>query len=537
LSSRSEGSRSGDVKDRKRGIAVAEDLRKTGISVVGDLPWGTHFCYFYETKQDLLDSLVPYFKAGLESKEYCLWLISEPLTIEEAGNALRQAVPDLDGHLAEQSIEILPHKKWFLERSVFDLEAVIGALGQKLDQALARGYPGMRFSGNPAWLGEKDEKVLLEYEKALDQLVAGQPIVMSCTFQLATTQATAIFEVVRTHQFAGALRQGNWESVETPELKQTKAELKVLNEELDKLVLERTRELEKLNEDLRKDNEERRRLERQSAQIVGLVEYSDDAIMGKTVDGIITAWNKGAEDVYGYSEGEVVGKPVSILVTREDEELEILGKIKLGEHLKNFETVRRRKDGQHIYMSLTISPVRDAENRIIGAATIGRDITARKEVEEALRKKEEELEAKSVDLEEANTALKVLLRHREEDKAALEKAIVKNVEESVFPYIERLKSTRLDDRQAEYLNVIRANLENVVSPFLQKVTAGFANFTPMESEVAQLIRSGKTSKEIAALLGLSKRTIDTHRDGIRRKMGLLNKKANLRTHLVSLNNT
>src|SRR5437870_12490583 len=89
-------------------VTMAAELWKTGISVVGDVPWGTHFCYFYETTQDLLDTLVPYFIAGLENKEFCLWIVSnsELLTLEEAKDALRQALPDLERYLEEGSIEI-----------------------------------------------------------------------------------------------------------------------------------------------------------------------------------------------------------------------------------------------------------------------------------------------------------------------------------------------------------------------------------------------------------------------------------------------
>src|ERR1700704_5506931 len=79
--------------------ANENELRKTGISVVGDIPWGTHFCHFYETKEDLLATLVPYFKTGLENDEFCLWVISEPLTGADATIALRQAVPDFEQHL------------------------------------------------------------------------------------------------------------------------------------------------------------------------------------------------------------------------------------------------------------------------------------------------------------------------------------------------------------------------------------------------------------------------------------------------------
>src|SRR6267378_2274521 len=87
--------------------AMRTGLRKTGITTVGDMPWGTHFCHFYQTKQDLLDILVPYFKAGLENNEFCMWVISKPLTKVEATSALRQAVPDLGRHLGKRSIEFV----------------------------------------------------------------------------------------------------------------------------------------------------------------------------------------------------------------------------------------------------------------------------------------------------------------------------------------------------------------------------------------------------------------------------------------------
>src|SRR5258708_35727284 len=95
-------------------------LRNTGISVVGDMPWGTHFCHFYETKQDLLDTLVPYFKAGLENNEFCLWIVSQPLTAEEAKRALGQAVSDVDHHLAERNLEIHSHDEWYLHNGQYD---------------------------------------------------------------------------------------------------------------------------------------------------------------------------------------------------------------------------------------------------------------------------------------------------------------------------------------------------------------------------------------------------------------------------------
>ncbi|MGH7968537.1 MAG: MEDS domain-containing protein, partial [Limisphaerales bacterium] len=145
------------------------------------MPWGTHFCHFYETKQDLLEILVPYFRAGLEHNEFCLWVIAAPLTGVEAARALQRAVPDLEQHLADRrmeiqvigktagkalrqaipnlehnldrrSVEIIPHDQWYLKGGDFDSLRVLKSWKAKLKEALARGYAGMRVHGNEAWL-------------------------------------------------------------------------------------------------------------------------------------------------------------------------------------------------------------------------------------------------------------------------------------------------------------------------------------------------------------------------------------------------
>jgi hypothetical protein len=129
---------------------MATAVRKSGIGVVGDITWGTHFCHFYETKGDLLDTLVSYFKAGLESDEFCVWVVSEPFTEHEAWSALRQAVSGLDRYLSDRSIEMFLARDWYVEGGSFDLGRVTAARNDKLAAALARGYPGMRVSGSTA---------------------------------------------------------------------------------------------------------------------------------------------------------------------------------------------------------------------------------------------------------------------------------------------------------------------------------------------------------------------------------------------------
>ncbi|MGO8945017.1 MAG: PAS domain S-box protein [Syntrophobacteraceae bacterium] len=140
------------------------------------------------------------------------------------------------------------------------------------------------------------------------------------------------------------------------------------------------------------DITERRQTEQKAAQLAAIVESSDDAIIGKNLDGSITSWNRGAEKIYGYAASEVIGKPISILFASglEDDAKQILEKIKSGEPVEHYETVRRRKDGRDIHMSLTVSSIRNYKGIIVAASTIGRDITDRKQAEDALQQSEEQ---------------------------------------------------------------------------------------------------------------------------------------------------
>ena len=236
-------------------------LRNTGISVVGDMAWGTHFCHFYDSKQDLLDTLVPYFKAGLDNKEFCVWVIADPLTKEEAWNALRKGVPDLDRHLADQSIEMFVGEEWYLKNGRFNLKRITSAWNEKLEQALARGYAGMRVSGDTCWLRKKDWQDFCAYENHLNESISDQAMTVLCTYPLAKSGAAEILDVARTHQFCLTRRSGNWEVIETPEIKLAKREISKLNEELERRVDERTEQLLDANEQLRNEICERKRVE------------------------------------------------------------------------------------------------------------------------------------------------------------------------------------------------------------------------------------------------------------------------------------
>jgi hypothetical protein len=174
---------------------MVPDMRKTGIDVVGDMPWGTHFCLFYETKRDLLDTMISYCKTGLESEEFCLWVVAEPLTVEEAMDALKDAVPDLDRYLVEPSIEIVSARDWYLQDGTFDLKRVTGRWHEKLAYASARGYAGVRVTGDTAWLEKKDWKDFCEYEEGLNEAIANRHLAVLCTYPIATCGAVEVLDV------------------------------------------------------------------------------------------------------------------------------------------------------------------------------------------------------------------------------------------------------------------------------------------------------------------------------------------------------
>jgi len=164
------------------------------------------------------------------------------------------------------------------------------------------------------------------------------------------------------------------------------------------------------------------------------------------------------------------------------------------------------------------------------------NITQIMEIQEALEKKEAELRGERERLEETNIALRVLLRQRDEDKKRIEETIYVNVDRLVLPYVEQLFQGRLSEKQRTLMEVIDTNLRDIVSPFLRSLATVNTILTPQEIEVANMVRSGRSSKEIAEVLGISVSGVDFHRKKLRQKLGLTNSSKNLRSYLLSLEN-
>jgi len=165
--------------------------------------------------------------------------------------------------------------------------------------------------------------------------------------------------------------------------------------------------------DTRSHEAERSRAEAQS-RLAAIVESSDDAVVSKDMNGVITSWNRGAERIFGYSRDEAVGKSITLLIPPElrDEETEILRRLRAGQRIEHFETTRMAKDGRRLHISLTVSPIRDGTGRIVGASKIARDVTERKEAERALQDAHDKLETRvqerTADLERAQEGLRAL---------------------------------------------------------------------------------------------------------------------------------
>lgn len=197
---------------------------------------------------------------------------------------------------------------------------------------------------------------------------------------------------------------------------------------------------------------------------------------------------------------------------------------------RNYEHDLIDAEGRTRHMFLTVDMIPGTKKSVASFT----DITEWREAEKALKKRENELRIKSRSLEELNTTLRVLLKEREGDREELEEKVLSNVKAFVLPYIDKLKKSRMDTKAAAYVDIIESNLKDIISPFSRKLSSKYRNLTPKEIQIANFIKEGRTSKEIAALMNVTKSAVDIHRWRLRNKLGLNRLKANLRSHLGTL---
>ena len=250
--------------------------------------------------------------------------------------------------------------------------------------------------------------------------------------------------------------------------------------------------------------------------------------------------NEAFTTITGYTQQEFIGIfPASLLPDDAGEHVtqQMTDAMSNHDDMSLFEARWKRKNGTIFPVEVRLAVMKNAAGEDNGIVASVRDCSERKRVLEELRSSHESLEEKvserTQSIEDVNTALRVLLKGREEDKHTHEEKILANVNELVLPYLDRLKTTRLDERQRASISIIEANLKDIIAPFGAKNTARNLSLTPSEIQIANLIKHGMTVKEIADIISLSPRTIECHRASIRKKLGITNQKVNLRAFLMS----
>jgi len=198
---------------------MKNSIRSSGIDTIGSVSWGTHFCQFYQNKEELKDILIPYLKAGLENNELCIWIISNHLEAEEAKEELKIAVPDIDVYIEKKQIEIIPCDYWYVKDEIFNSQRILNSLKEKMDKSLASGYDGLRLIENTGWLEKENWNNFVNYEREMDSIISKSPIIALCTYSLDMCSTADIIETAANHQFVIAKKEGNWEKTENPRTK------------------------------------------------------------------------------------------------------------------------------------------------------------------------------------------------------------------------------------------------------------------------------------------------------------------------------
>jgi len=344
---------------------MPNELRKTGISVVGGLPWGTHFCHFYNSKQDLLDVSLPYLTAGLENNEFCLWVVADPISEKEGREILKDNLPEAERHLADGNIEIVSHPSelslsrpqvdgieivsssdWYLERGAFVPERVISGWNAKLAEAITKGYAGMRVSANESWLSKENWNAFSHYEHTLDHTLGSRQMLVMCSYPLSKASATEILDVVRTHRFAVIKRNENWEILETPGFSRPMPPV-FFATPVPQAILQ-------LN----------------NLQFIEV--------------------NNAFVQLFGYQRGEIVGRgPLEVSLITDPAELDALIEIvrKKGKVVSH-ETRGRTKSGTALDIMLFLAPIQLAGNECVLATSF--DNTERRRAEDEIRRAEEQ---------------------------------------------------------------------------------------------------------------------------------------------------
>lgn len=335
--------------------SMEKKMRKSGIYIIEDIPWGTHFCQFYKTKKDLTDILVPYFKAGLENNEFCFWVTSDPLKAKEAESALRKAVKNLDKYIKKGQIEIIEASQWYTKDGKFEAEKALKGWLKREKDALKKRFDGIRLSGNTFWLRSRDWKPFMDYEGKVQDLIENHRMITVCNYSLQKCGPSEAIDIAYCHQFSLVKRKGKWIRVENTEHKKKEKALQ--------------------------ESEKKYRT---------LAENAIDGIYIISPEGFEYV-NPAFEKILGYKAKEVCSKEFDFFDLIHPEDRKLIAKReearKRGKKLPpvySFRVLTKKRQLKNVEVHTV--PLPGEKVKILGILS---DITERKKTEEGLRKNEE----------------------------------------------------------------------------------------------------------------------------------------------------
>ena len=380
-----------------------------------NLKQGDHLCLFYDKDPaEQMPALVPFIQEGLSRDEQFIY-IADDQTVEELTGRLEKDGIDVAKESDRGRLKLWTRRQW---RQPGELSSDRKSLQvrQFVNEAMGAGFRGVRFAVEMTWTLGPDIAVqqLEHWEATINMIfVPDFPGRIICQYNRSRLDPDVMLAALHTHPLAilgedvcsnlfyqaplildgsgHSHGNGNASDLSAARVEWMISQLKrarLAERERETLLQQQTELLNKLAQEA-------------NQRLAAIVESSDDAIISKDLNGIITSWNRGAERLFGYQAEEIVGRPITILIPQEhiNEEPGILKRIRHGDRIDHYETVRRCKDGRLVDISLSVSPVRDVQGRIIGASKIARDITERKRSEQALREAREQLARANSELE------------------------------------------------------------------------------------------------------------------------------------------
>lgn len=336
-------------------------MRKSGIEVVGDLPWGSHLCLFYEARADLLGVVASYFKTGLEGNELCVWVVSPDISQKDALAALAPAVPDLETHLRAHRLEVVPHSQVYFTGKTLDPEHVLHWWQNRLDEVSQRGFEGLRVFGDTAWLERKDWDTFAGCEEAVSESMVGKQVLALCAYPLDKCSPSDVFDVVQTHGLSIVKRGRTWRVIG----------------------------------DVAAQRWATQQIREREAYIASILRTISVGICVISLEGTHLLVNDSLCRMTGFSREEMEGQqppypywdPDGLDIIQRAFQDTLAG-ANLGQSL---ELPFRRKDGQKFIAQVDISEFTDAQGQRIAFSASVQDITRRKRDEEELLRHSAEL--------------------------------------------------------------------------------------------------------------------------------------------------